>query len=385
MKEVYKPLFEPFTFRNGVQLKNRIVMAPMTTFSANPDDTASDAELDYYAARSNGPGMVITACAYVQANGKGFEGQFAADRETMIPSLRRVASSIKEKGAKAVLQLYHGGRLAVPHLIPNGETVSASSVAPLLDRGFYSIDAPPRSLSDEEIIQLIQAFGEATRRAIEAGFDGVELHGASGYIIQQFFSPHSNTRTDRWGGSMEKRLTFPLAVIEEVKKVIAVHAKQPFIIGYRLSPEEPETPGITMAETFALLDALADAELDYFHMALNDFWSKPRRGVESNRSRVELIWEHVGNRVPIIGVGSIYTPDQAVNALEKTGIPLIALGRELIMEPQWVEKVEQGKEKEIKTIINQNDQSLLVVPDPLWELIFNVPGWFPIEKSMIQK
>ena len=86
MKEVYKPLFEPFTLRNGVQLKNRIVMAPMTTFSANPDDTASDAELDYYAARSNGPGMVITACAYVQANGKGFEGQFAADQDTMIPS-----------------------------------------------------------------------------------------------------------------------------------------------------------------------------------------------------------------------------------------------------------------------------------------------------------
>ena len=88
-------------------------------------------------------------------------------------------------------------------------------------------------------------------------------------------------------------------------------------------------------------------------MALNDLWSKPRRGVESNRSRVELIQEHVGNRVPIIGVGSIHTPDQAVEALEKTGIPLIALGRELIMEPQWVEKVEQGKEREIKTINQQ--------------------------------
>ncbi len=385
MKEVYKPLFEPFTFRNGVQLKNRVVMAPMTTFSANPDDTASDAELDYYAARSNGPGMVITACAYIQANGKGFEGQFAADRDTMIPSLRSVASSIKEKGAKAVLQIYHGGRLAVPHLIPNGETVSASSVAPLLDRGFYSVDKAPRSLSDEEVIQLIQDFGEATRRAIEAGFDGVELHGATGYIIQQFFSPHSNTRTDRWGGSLEKRLTFPLAVIEETKRVIAEHAKQPFIIGYRLTPEEPETPGITMTETFALLDALADAELDYIHMGVTDFWSKPRRGIESNRSRVELIAEHVGNRVPIIGVGSIHTPDQAIDALEKTGIPLIALGRELIMEPQWVEKVEQGKEKEIKTTINPSDQALLTIPDPLWELILNVPGWFPVEKEMIRQ
>ena len=385
MKEIYKPLLEPFTLRNGVQLKNRIVMAPMTTFSANPDDTASEAEIDYYAARSNGPGMVITACAYVQASGKGFEGQFACDQDSMIPSLQRVASSIKEKSAKAILQIYHGGRLAVPHLIPNGETVSASNIAPLLDRGFYSVDQAPRSLSDEEILQLIKDFGEATRRAIEAGFDGIELHGASGYIIQQFFSPHSNTRKDRWGGSIEKRLAFPLAVIEEVKRVIAVYAKQPFIVGYRLSPEEPETPGITMKETFTLLDTLIGAELDYIHMALNDLWSKPRRGVESDRSRVELIQEHVGNRVPIIGVGSIHTPDQAVEALEKTGIPLLALGRELIIEPQWVEKVEQGNESKIKTTIHPNDQALLTVPDPLWELIMNVPGWFPVVKETIHK
>lgn len=317
----------------------------------------------------------------MQASGKGFEGQFAADRETRIPSLHRVATSIKEKGAKAVLQLYHGGRLAVPNLIPNEETVSASSVAPLLYRGFYSIEKTPRSLADEEVIQLIQVFGEATRRAIESGFDGVELHGASGYIIQQFFSPYSNTRTDYWGGSLEKRLAFPLAVIEEVKSVIAKYAKEPFIIGYRLSPEEPETPGITMTETFALLDALMDESLDYIHMALNDLWSKPRRGVKSNRSRVELIQERVGNRVPIIGVGSIHTPDQAAQALEKTGIPLIALGREPIMEPEWVEKVEQGKEDEIKTTINQNDQARLHVPDSLWEPMITVPGWFPIKNS----
>ena len=97
-----------------------------------------------------------------------------------------MASSIKEKGAKAVLQLYHGGRLAVPHLIPNGETVSASSVAPLLDRGFYSIDVTPRSLSDEEVVQLIQDFGEATRRAIEAGFDGVEFMVQLGILFNSF-------------------------------------------------------------------------------------------------------------------------------------------------------------------------------------------------------
>lgn len=168
--------------------------------------------------------------------------------------------------------------------------------------------------------------------------------------------------------------------MEEVKSVAAKYAKNPFIIGYRLSPEEPETPGITMTETFTLLDALADAEVDYIHMALNDLWSKPRHGVESNRSRVELIQEYVGNRVPIIGVGSILTPDQAIQALEQTGIPLIAIGRELIMEPEWVEKVEQGREYEIQTTIHSNDQDSLQVPDPLWELMMAIQGWFPVNK-----
>ena len=135
-----------------------------------------------------------------------------------------------------------------------------------------------------------------------------------------------------------------------------------------------------MTETFALLDALVEAELDYIHMGITDFWSKPRRGIDSKQSRMELIAEHVGNRVPIIGVGSIHTPDEAVQALEQTGIPLIALGRELIIEPEWVEKVEQGKENEIKTSINPNDQARLQVPDPLWELMMSVQGWFPVEE-----
>ena len=104
-------------------------------------------------------------------------------------------------------------------------------MAPRLDRGFYSVDLTPRSLSDGEVVQLIKDFGEATRRAIEAGFDGVELHGATGYIIQQFFSLHSNTRTDRWGGSLEKRLAFPLAFIEETSQS-QFRARQPTVYNW---------------------------------------------------------------------------------------------------------------------------------------------------------
>ena len=372
MKPKYQPLFEQMTLRSGVLLKNRVAMAPMTNFSSNPDGTVTDSEVEYYIRRSKGVGLVITACTYVTPNGKGFPGEFAGDRDDMIPSLRRLAAGIQEQGAKAVLQIFHGGRMCPPDLVPNGDIVSASAVAPEKE------GAPiPRALTNEEIEGIIHAFGETTRRAIEAGYDGVEIHGANGYLVQQFFSPHSNRRNDKWGGDVERRMAFPLAVVDEIKKVVAKYAQKPFMIGYRFSPEEPETPGITMADTFALVDVLAGKELDYLHISLMDFWSKPRRGAEDTRSRVELIQEKVGNRVPVMGVGSIHTADEALKAFE-TGISLLALGRELIMDPDWVEKIEQGREAEIVTSLSRNDQARLVVPDPLWQIIVNSPGWFQV-------
>lgn len=371
MNNKYAPLFEKFSFSKGIQLKNRIVMAPMTNFSSNADGTVSDAELKYYMRRSSGVGMVITACTFVTVNGKGFHGEFAGDRDEMVPSLRQLATEIKAQGAKAILQIFHGGRQVPPELVPNGDVVSASAV-PAEGPG----KPVPRELTEAEIESIIRDFGETTRRAIEAGYDGVEIHGANGYLIQQFFSPHSNRREDRWGGSLERRMAFPLAVVDEVKRVAEAHSNVPFLVGYRFSPEEPETPGITMADTLVLIDALVEKNLDYLHVSLQDFWSTPRRGVEDSRPRIEIIQERVGNHVPVIGVGSIYTADEAVNALQ-TGVPLVALARELIIDPDWVQKVEQGREDQIVTKIDKNKQTELVVPDPLWQAIINRPGWFP--------
>ena len=375
MNSKYTPLFQPITLRSGIQLDNRVVMAPMTNFSSNQDGTVSDEEVAYYSRRSNGVGMVVTACAYVTPNGKGFQGEFGSDHDDLIPSLHRIASAIKEQGAKAVLQIFHGGRMCPPELVPDGEIVSASAVP--AEQGVAS-DQVPRALTETEIQSIIRDFGESTRRAIEAGFDGVELHGANGYLIQQFFSPHSNRREDQYGGSLEKRLSFPIAVVDEVKKVVAQHAKEPFLVGYRFSPEEPETPGITMADTLALVDVLASKEIDYLHVSLMEFWSTPRRGVEDSRSRIEIIQERVGESVPVIGVGSIYTADDALKAIQ-SGVSMIAIGRELIIDPDWVEKVKQGKESEIEIKLKKDAQSRLVVPDPLWQVIVNTPGWFPIE------
>ncbi len=371
MNSNFKPLLETFTLKQGNQLKNRLVMAPMTNFASHPDGTVSDSEIDYYVRRSKGVGMVVTACTYVTQNGKGFHGEFGADHDGMIPSLSRLASSIKEQGAKAILQIFHGGRSCPPELVPNGETVSASAVP------HEGSDVTPRALTESEVEEMITAFGETTRRAIEAGFDGVEIHGANGYLLQQFFSPHSNRRDDRFGGSLEKRLTFPLAVVDEVQKVVEKHAKEPFIVGYRFSPEEEETPGIIMSDTLVLVDALAEKGLDYLHVSLMDFWSNPRRGVEPTKTRIEYLLEKIGDRVPLIGVGSIHTPEEAVKALN-AGVPLLALGRELIMEPDWVQKVAEGRESEIATTLSKQDQEKLVIPDYLWGAIINTPGWFPV-------
>ncbi|OKP93290.1 NADH-dependent flavin oxidoreductase [Paenibacillus sp. P3E] len=376
LKTDYSPLLESFQFASGISLKNRVVMAPMTNFSSNEDGTVSGPELDYYIRRSKGAGMVITACVYVSRGGKGFAGEFGADRDELIPSLRQLAEAIKGEGAKAVLQIFHGGRQCPPAQLPDGQPVSASNVPSELPGGGHG--PVPRALTDEEIEGIIADFGAATRRAIEAGFDGVEIHGANGYLLQQFFSPHSNTREDRWGGDVQKRLAFPLAVLRAVKSAVKEHASSPFLVGYRFSPEEPETPGITMAESFVLIDALKEEGLDYLHASLQELWSLPRRGTEDSRPRIEQIVDRAGSGLPVIGVGSLYSADDALKGLT-SGIRLVALGRPLLIEPDWVQKVAEGRADEIRTELDTTAQSTLVIPDPLWGALTHTPGWIPVK------
>ncbi|KEO84928.1 NADH-dependent flavin oxidoreductase [Tumebacillus flagellatus] len=368
MNETYRPIFEPVCLPNGIELKNRMVMAPMTIVSSNPDGSVTDAEVDYYARRSGGVGMVITAAASIVTT-DGFPGMLSANRDELVPSLRRLAAAIKEQGSRAVIQLVHAGRKAQP-----------SEHGPVAPSAFQDDQGSPipRELTDAEIRDLIRAFGDATRRAIEAGFDGVEIHGANGYLIQQFYSPFTNRREDHWGGTMEKRLNFPLAIIEEIKRVVKEHAREPFLIGYRFSPEEPETPGLTMEETLFLMDHLKEQGLDYLHVSLHDFWSNARRGADESRTRIELLLERIGGKVPLIGVGNIFTADEAVKALQ-TGVELLALGRELIIEPEWVQKVAEGREGEIQTSFTKQDQARLTLPDPLWNMIQGNPEWFQLK------
>ncbi|PRR80382.1 NADH-dependent flavin oxidoreductase [Clostridium vincentii] len=372
MESKIKKLLQPRKLGLGINVKNPIVMAPMTTFSANADGTVSEAELSYYKARSKGVGIVITATTYVSPSGKGFPGQFAGFDNNFLPGLKKLSETIKGEGALAILQMVHGGRMAMPTEIPGGQTISASAIPP--ERPGSMI---PREMTEAEIQDTIKAFANTTKLAIDAGFDGVEIHGANTYLLQQFFSPSSNRREDAWGGSLEKRMAFPLAVIAEVKKVVKENGGDNFIVGYRFSPEEIENPGITLEDTLSFVDVLANQGLSYLHGSLMDFWQSSMRDKLNTKPVICKIMDKIYGRIPFIGVGSIHTPEDAIKALE-SGAEFIALGRELIMEPEWLDKIQTGKISEIKTTLSKNDKESLDIPEPLWNAIMSKPGWFPV-------
>lgn len=373
------PLFQPFTFKNGVTLRNRVVMAPMTTWSSNADETISDEELRYYRARAQGVGLLLTGCSHVQPSGIGFTDEFAAYDDRFIPSLTKLADAAKSGGAVAVLQLFHAGNKAVPNLIPNGELVSASAMA--APKGpFNDGKLASRELTEAEIFELIHDFGQATRRAIEAGFDGIELHGAHGFLIQNFLSPLFNQRQDQWGGSLENRMRFPLEVVREVRRVIDEHASRPFLLGYRISPEEPGEGALRIDDALALAETLAQAgDIDYLHTSLYNILAGQSQDDTSGKTTAQRFIERVADRVPLMAAGEVRTPNQARHVLE-TGMPLVVVGRSLVMNPTWVEMAQDGRDQEICAALDlSHSADDLQVPTKLWNIIKSTPGWFPVQ------
>lgn len=298
------PLFTPYTLNNGVEIKNRLVVAPMTHLGSNDDGTLGKQERAFIAHRAEDFGIFITAATLTHKSGKAFYGQPEATEIAQLASLTETADIIKAQGAKAILQLHHGGKLAIAELIHGYDKISADDDA----------ETNTRMATDAEVRELIGSFATATELAIQAGFDGVEIHGANNYLIQQFYSGHSNRRSDEWGGSREKRMRFPLAIIEAVNAVKAKHGKDEFIVGYRFSPEEPEELGLTMEDTFALLDVLKEQPLQYLHVSLWGFYNKIRRGADTNAHRIQLIRDRIGGKLPLIGVGMLYTADEITQA-----------------------------------------------------------------------
>ncbi|ATH63058.1 MULTISPECIES: NADH-dependent flavin oxidoreductase [Staphylococcus] len=373
MNSKYNRLFESVTLRNGVELKNRFVLAPLTHVSSNDDGTISDVELPYIEKRSKDVGLAINAASNVNDVGKAFPGQPSVAHDSDIEGLKQLAQAMKKNGAKALVQIHHGGAQALPNLTPNGDVVAPSPIS--LKSFGQQEEHDAREMSAEEIEQTIKDFGEATRRVIEAGFDGVEIHGANHYLIHQFVSPYYNRRNDVWA----ENLKFPNAVIDEVLKAKKEHASDDFIVGYRLSPEEAESPGITMDITEELINSITKKDIDYIHVSLMDVYSKTREGQYEGQNRLKLIHKWINGRMPLIGIGSVFTADDALNAIEDVGVELVALGREILLDYNFVSKIEEGRESEIINNFDPEREDNHELPPNLWEQ-FN-KGFYPLPRK----
>lgn len=349
---------QPYRFANGAELKNRIVMAPVTTMSSYFDGTVTNDEIEFYRMRS-GVGMIIAEVANVDPDGKGFEGELSIADDRFIPGLTRLAGAIKTNGSKAIMQIFDAGRKTTRAILRGHQPHSASAVAPHRDP-----ENVPHALTEEEVETLIKNFGDATRRAIKAGFDGVEIHGANTYLIQQFFSPHSNRRTDKWGGDVEKRMNFAKAIIKEVRRVADEEAPKDFIIGYRFSPEELSEPGITMEDTLKLVDMLSEQPIDYLHSSMGNRKRTSLRNPDDHELINDQLLKQINGRKPLIQVGNVQTPADAEEAIND-GAALVAMGRELLREPNWVEKVAAGDEKSIRYELSPIDMDLVGLPGGL--------------------
>ncbi|WP_032092288.1 NADH-dependent flavin oxidoreductase [Necropsobacter rosorum] len=368
MNEKFTALFQPYTLNNGIEIKNRLAVAPMTHFSSNPDGTLSAQEQRFLARRAENIGLFITAATLVAENGKAFTGQPEAIHESQLDSLTRTAALIKAQGAKAILQIHHGGDKAIAELL-NGQDKVAPSENP---------EAGARALTEAEIITLIQAFAHATELAIRAGFDGVEIHGANNYLIQQFYSAQTNRRTDAWGGSVEKRMAFPLAVVDAVTAMRDTHQRPDFIIGYRFSPEEPGEQGLTMQDTFALVDALVTKPLQYLHISLWDFYKKARRGADTALTRMQLVHQRIGGKLPLIGVGNLLTAEQILAAYRTGWAEFIALGKAVMLNPTIGSLLAQGREDEIVSALDPAKADHYDIPDLLWSMcVKGGSAWLP--------
>ena len=372
MNPKYAPLFQTYTLNNGVIIKNRLAVAPMTHFGSQADGLISDQERTFLSNRAGDMGMFITAATLVQKDGKAFHGQPEATGEHCLDSLKETAQILQQQGAKAILQIHHGGSKAIDDLLDGLDKISASA----------SEAEHAREATAEEVEALIASYAQAADLALRAGFDGVEIHGANGYLIQQFYSAQSNRRNDQWGGSLENRMRFPLAIVDAVVAVREKHQRDDFIIGYRFSPEEPGEDGLTMTETGALIDALVQKPLQYLHVSLWEFDKKIRRGGDTAQTRMQFIHERINGKLPLIGVGNLFTADQILAAYETGWAEFIALGKTVMINPHIATQIREGREDEIETQLDPTRADHYGLPDTLWGFSSSgTQSWLPPVKG----
>lgn len=343
----YKNIFNPLTVKN-MTIKNRIVMTPMGTNYGEQNGEMSFLHMDYYEQRAKGGvGLIIVENASVDSpQGSNGTTQLRIDHDNYIPRLFKLCETVHSHGACIAVQINHAGASALSSRI-NMQPVSASNL-PSKKGGEI-----PRPLQKEEITAIVKKYGEAARRAQVAGFDAVEIHAGHSYLISQFLSPTTNNRTDEFGGSKENRARFAKMVMDEVRSQVGPM----FPIMIRISADELVEGGNTLEDTLELLEYFAE-EADIIDVSAG-LTGSIQYQIDANylkdgwRSFMAKAVKEKFNK-PVITTGNIRNPKIAEKILEDGDADLIGMGRGLIAEPEWVNKVESGREDELRKCISCN-------------------------------
>jgi len=333
-KAAYPNLFKPLKI-NGLRLKNRITMAPLYLGYAGSGGTVSPLMLAHYRRMAeNGTAMVVVENATIVTAGSGSPRTLRCDHNRYLKGLESLADTIKAQRSRACLQINHAGRFAhVP------EPVAPSAIS--------TFGKTPRALTKREITTIRKQFARAAVRTQRAGFDMVELHGGTGYLLCQFVSPRTNKRADVYGGSIEHRIKFPAEVLKEVKDAVG-----DFPVGYRLLADELLSDGLHVNDTKVLAKSLEENGVAYLSVMAGTYESfflpeiiKQSRKPGYMVSLASAIKKEVN--VPVITAGRISTPALAESILAEKKADLIGLARMLWVDPQWPRKARQGRDKSI--------------------------------------
>ncbi|HET9230536.1 MAG TPA: NADH:flavin oxidoreductase [Vitreimonas sp.] len=310
-------LSNPLTLRSGAVLKNRFVLSPLTNLQSHPDGVLSDDEYRWLTMRAAGGfALTMTCAASVQEEGVGFPGQLGFHDDKHLPGLTRLAAKIKEHGSHAVGQLHHGGLRSLKN-----------PKAPSADEKLKA-----EAMTLDEVQHSRDCFIAAARRAERAGFDGVELHGAHGYLICSFLSPELNRRDDTYGGDGERRMRFLLELVDGVRAA----TKPGFSLGVRLSPERW---GLVVTEIADVAQSLMrEAKIDYIDMSLWDFRKEPNDEAFRGRTLASYFTELDRGDTRLGAAGKIMSAQDARDVMAM-GFDFPILGRAAILHHDFPKRV----------------------------------------------
>ena len=324
------PLFSEVRL-GAARLRNRLAVAPMTTSQSNPDGSPSEAEARWLERLvDDGYGMVLTCASAISRSSIAFANQLSFGDDAFLPALTALATRLARPGTLVTAQLCHGGSRAIPALA--GQPARSASRYELPIPGFV----PPLELSTAQIERIIEEFAAAASRAARAGFGGIELHGANGYLFTQFTSTMTNLRSDAWGGSLENRARFS----REVVRAVRARVPEGFVVGYRMSFENfGLEKGLDIDENVQVMRWLAEDGIDYGHVSALDLAARSVKYPD----RIALAYIRAGGdrALPLMCAGSVRSRTEAERALE-LGADLVAIGRAAIGNARVPEKLASG-------------------------------------------